>query len=363
MSAPTSATYNSPLMPQIGCTDFTYTQRNIPFCGRTMDSIITTDSTLTIYNRETPLVLTSVRAPGSLQSRSVTAYGFVAINAPGITEVIEGMNEHGLSFGFLPMPLSRYPKINPDCEKMCVKLNDLGTWILGNYKNIQELRLALPSFQICDEENSNLVPFHIALHDNSGTNLVIEFIDGEVKCFDNPLGVLTNEPVLPDQLAAVKENCIIPSSSPTSAKILETRVLLPVESTLETLPSDWSSSSRFQRAAILVNHFSQCEGSVFENSKSILDELEIPRGALSISHENRKVGIRTQWSTLKNLKEIIFYFRSASNSTFQKLDLKNIKFFKDTSHRPIVIHPVSQPVQDVTASVSFPSPKILGDIG
>lgn len=35
---------------------------------------------------------------------------------------------------------------------------------------------------------------HVALHDAAGKNLVIEFIEGEVKIYDNPLGVLTNRP-------------------------------------------------------------------------------------------------------------------------------------------------------------------------
>jgi len=35
---------------------------------------------------------------------------------------------------------------------------------------------------------------HVALHDESGKNLAIEFLNGEAVVHKNPLGILTNEP-------------------------------------------------------------------------------------------------------------------------------------------------------------------------
>jgi hypothetical protein len=37
-------------------------------------------------------------------------------------------------------------------------------------------------------------PIHIAVHDTAGNNIVIEFIEGKVNVYDNPIGVMTNAP-------------------------------------------------------------------------------------------------------------------------------------------------------------------------
>jgi choloylglycine hydrolase len=64
---------------------------------------------------------------------------------------------------------------------------------------VDEVKEALPAVNVAGiklKEAGGELYLHIALHDASGKNLVIEFIDGNVNVYDNPLGVMTNRPDL-----------------------------------------------------------------------------------------------------------------------------------------------------------------------
>lgn len=90
----------------------------------------------------------------------------------------------------------------------------LGTWILGNFATAHEVKEALGTVKIWGEivEHLQRVPgLHIALHDQAGNNLVIEFLDGEIVTHDNPLGVLTNGPPFAWHLANLKHYDSIPA--------------------------------------------------------------------------------------------------------------------------------------------------------
>ena len=76
-------------------------------------------------------------------------------------------------------------------------ISDFGSWIMGNFATVEEVKEALPKVNVAGynlKEAGGELYMHIAVHDAAGKNLVIEFIDGEVKVYDNPLGVMTNRP-------------------------------------------------------------------------------------------------------------------------------------------------------------------------
>ena len=95
---------------------------------------------------------------------------------------------------------------------------NVGAWILGNFKAVDEVREAVKGVRVWGNEIETLrnkfLKLHIALHDSTGKNAVIEFLNGEAVFQDNPLGILTNDPPLKEQLANLeKYNGLSPSSA------------------------------------------------------------------------------------------------------------------------------------------------------
>ncbi len=71
------------------------------------------------------------------------------------------------------------------------------SWALTNFSTVAEVKAALGSIAVIDVKQPNMgfaPPVHYTLHDATGASIVIEPIDGKLKVYDNPLGVMTNSP-------------------------------------------------------------------------------------------------------------------------------------------------------------------------
>ena len=394
-------TFDSPLMPAFGCSDFCLTvKEGTVVCGRTMDSPITMESELKIYNRED---LHTSKSPGGGRGHIwVSKLGFVAINAPGITDVVEGMNEAGVSFSFLTLSGSQYPDCTNKSIYQCLAITDLGKWILSSFKTVEDVKLALLNEasrnQICiwgnPSKNTGQIPqLHAAVHDKTGKSIVIEFINGEICCQDNPLGVLTNEPRYAEQLLLCEQDRqTFASSSPeVHAEVLGHRISRIPDITSMNLPTGWSSTARFRRAAILVSRFENIiEMNALTCATTILNSVEIPPGELTVQHNEQNFMITTQWYTLKDLTNKIFHFRG-SDKVLKLIDLNGVNFSKNAIHPDFRIHPeiptalnitdhtnilkastsstLNQPIPNYPQTTAYapvlttPSPKPLSDMG
>src|SRR5438128_1482619 len=93
-----------------GCSDFQLkTKRGSIMCGRNMDFMIPMKSQIIVFNRDTNMSsFAPDRSPGL---QWTTKYGFVGINAFGIDIVDEGINEKGLTCGFLTLNGGTYPQV------------------------------------------------------------------------------------------------------------------------------------------------------------------------------------------------------------------------------------------------------------
>src|SRR4051794_16691761 len=122
--------------------------------------------------------------------------------------VFDGLNEAGLSVGGLNAPGSKYQEKSDAPDTKNVFVGFLADWLLSQYATCAEVKSAFATNQLravaetigftgskgaCEVQQ--LVKLHFAVHDAGGNSLVIEFIDGEAKVTDNPIGVLTNLPV------------------------------------------------------------------------------------------------------------------------------------------------------------------------
>jgi Linear amide C-N hydrolases, choloylglycine hydrolase family len=132
--------------------------------------------------------LTTIRAPPRRVMRSRTPdktlarnglqwtvnYGYVGMNILGLSSVVDGLNERGLSVGSLWLPGSEYQKVSDPGRALSVLL--VNDWLLGTCASVADVMAALPTVEVWAYKpmEEKLDPIHFTVHDASGNSIVIE---------------------------------------------------------------------------------------------------------------------------------------------------------------------------------------------
>ncbi|KAG9413965.1 hypothetical protein AC1031_013169 [Aphanomyces cochlioides] len=201
-----------------GCSDFRLNSSSAQVVSaRTMDFIADLESTVEIVPRNTlvqePIV---AHCPACPDYSWRTKYGFVALNTFRLNLASDGLNEKGLSAASLYLPGSEFPAPDMNAAPQRPIVSWVVTYILANYATVDQVKVGLendvqvvglnPQVQgITSPSDSyeDTYPLHFPVHDAAGNSIVIEFLNGTMHIYDNPAGVLTNEPPFLEQLALV----------------------------------------------------------------------------------------------------------------------------------------------------------------
>ena len=324
----------------LGCSDFQLrTKDNAIICGRAMDFIMPMKSQILVFNRGMNM---SSKAPdGTVGLQWVSKYGFVGINAFGINLADEGMNTEGLTCGVLMME-SSYPTVSPNDYNISLAVMDVCTWILGSFSNVAEVKTGINSVRIW----GNVMPppiniimgLHTPIHDSLGNNLVIEFVNGRIHLHDHPLGILTNDPPLQYHLNNLILYNGLSSNSPLEATINGYKVMGKGGSGMQGIPGSWSSIDRFIRISTMVRYLNNLNTAMdgVLAATHILNSVYVPSGVGVASFKGYHFDDVTRWATMKDLTNLIFYYR-ISDGAIRAIDLNKIDF--DKQHKP---YPVQQ---------------------
>lgn len=327
-------------MPQFGCSTFQITAMDgTVVVGRGMDYPVNMQSQILCFNREEEC---TTLAPDNQNGLGWTSkLGFIGINAFGLNCIDDGLNEKGLSFAILTLPETEYQTVTPNEDKIALPVSQLGKWILGNFGTSHEVEKALKTVKIWGDTIPiiNQVPkVHVALHDNNQHNLVIEFIKGEAKVHHNPIGVLTNEPTFEKQkerLAFLNQlsNTVAPNSSINGHTI----VSFP-ETGLDGMPGGLSSPHRYLRLATHIRFMTKPQASIdaILATSQILGTVNILSGLVILPFNGQNVNLSTQWTTIKDLTNRMFYYRIPGDA-LKSIDLTQTSFEPGTVHNPINI--------------------------
>jgi penicillin V acylase-like amidase (Ntn superfamily) len=206
-------------------------------------------------------------APLAYESR----YAFLAVTMPGrmptadaplkLTDfkALEGLNDQGLTFSLLSYPAAGGPGQAVPATQAVLSASDLGSWALGQFASVAEVRTALQAQPVLLEALTLLggveSPFHYVVHDTSGASLVIEFNKGVMALHDNPVGVMTNGPEFPWHLTNLDNYTFLSNVDVSSASFGGYRAVQP-DSGIATagLPSSSTSVGRFVRAAFYAQY-------------------------------------------------------------------------------------------------------------
>jgi len=325
----------------LACTDFQVKAKDGTVVNaRSMEFPVELHSNVVIVPRGEKF--TSINDKGLKGISWTNKYGFLGVDAFNIKNAyVEGFNEKGLAYGGLLFTGAKYQEAIPG---KFVTITDLGAWILGNFATVDEVKAALPKINITGmilKQMHGESYFHIALHDATGKNLVIEFIDGAVKVYDNPIGVMTNRPEFPWQMTNLK-NYINLDSADKKNKMINGVKVEPagVGSGMLGLPGDWTPPSRFVRISYAVDSALPAKNATeaINLAEHLLNIVDIPKGLIK---ENPVPFItlegNAQWVIIKDLTNLVLYYKTYENTTWKKVGLKEFNLAPGSYYKSIAI--------------------------
>lgn len=239
----------------------------------------------------------------------------------------EAANEKGLAIAGLHFPDNCYYE-KPNINKINITPFEITPWILGNFADTQELKAELNRLNVINlpfSENIPLTPLHWMISD-SKESIVLEQTKEGLKMYDNPVGVLTNNPPFCYHLTNL--NNYLNLSVNFAENRFSSKILLETYANgMGTigLPGDNSSASRFVRTTFnKMNSVSdEDEESSISQFFHILESAAMIRG--TVLTKDNKYDI-TNYSCCINITKGIYYYKTYNNNqiTAVKLNDKNM---------------------------------------
>jgi len=337
------------------CTDFQVKAKDgSVIIGRSMEFAMGMDSEVVVFPRG--MKETSMTPDKKTGISWISKYGYLGINALGEkTAVLDGMNEAGLSVEFLWFTESQYSKAR---NNNWLAVTDLGNWMLGNFSTVSEVKKEISKIDIIGVYVPQLrsVPgFHAAVHDAKGNNIVIEFIGGETKIYDNPIGVMTNKPTFDWQLTNLRNYVNLQANDRESYNVGDVKINAAGSGNgWLGMPGDWTPPSRFVRTALMVHSANPVKDSAeaVTLAQHILNANDIPLGVVKAGKKVMKEMVDyTQWIVVKDLTNKVLYFRSYQDLALKKVDMKKLSFKPGSKLISVAIESGSRNIIDVTGKM------------
>jgi len=266
----------------------------------------------------------------------VTKYGVVGIDALEKPNIVDGMNEKGLAVGTFYLPgFTQYQAFDAAFADKSLGPLDLANYILSRFATIEEVRAGLEGIRIVPVVEAALgfsPPLHFIATDPSGEAIVVEYIDGELVVFDNPLGVITNAPNFDWHLTNLR-NFINLSPTALPKVTLDKLDFTPLGTGtgMIGLPGDFTPPSRFVRAVAFSKTARPTAngGETIYELFRILDNFNVPLGAAEGSApgvESSNMRSATLWTSAADTRNLVYYYHTQHNRRVRAIDLGEIDF-------------------------------------
>lgn len=235
----------------------------------------------------------------------------------------EAVNEKGLGMAGLLFDGNAYYPDTLDSSKSNVSPFEIIPWVVGKCSTVEEAKKLLSATNITDipfSENIPLTPLHWHIADRN-SSIVVESVKEGLKIYDNPVGVMTNNPQFGFQLENLGNYLNLTIGVPQNI-FSEKAGVKPFSNGQGSfgLPGDFSSSSRFVKAAYLKLN-SVCMDSEEDSISQffhILGSVSVLKGCVKLPHNDYNV---TTYSSCINADKGIFYYNTYHNSQISAVDM------------------------------------------
>lgn len=206
---------------------------------------------------------------------------------------------------------------------------ELIPYLLSRCAGASEAKALLSNVNLIDIPFSRDIPcaeLHWIVADKDITYTVEPDADG-LNVYDNPIGVLTNNPSFPYQLFGLNSYSSISPTSPDNLFAPE----LPLKIYSEGmggigLPGDLSSMSRFVRASFHKSH-SRSKDSLYDIFH-LLSSVEMPDGSVKVGESYE----RTEYTTAVSFSTPTYYYRH-----YDALGISAVRLFSENLDTPSLI--------------------------
>ena len=298
------------------CTAATYKTRDFYF-GRTLDYEFSYGDEIVFTPRAFPFDFRHT-------ARRDTHYAMLGMAhvADGYPLYYDAMNEKGLcAAGLNFVGNAVYTAVLPGREN--VAQFELIPWLLGSCASVAEVRTLLAGATVTYTPFSDKFPpaqLHWLIADRNEA-ITVESTATGLHVYDNPAGVLTNNPPFDLQMFHLNDYMQLSPKQPENrfSDALALRTYSRGMGALG-LPGDLSSASRFVRAAFVRAHSASGEDETASVSQffHILGAVEQPRGCCEVAEGKYEITIYTSCC---NADRGIYYYTTYDNSRISAVDM------------------------------------------
>ncbi len=310
------------------CTAATYKTKNFYF-GRTLDYEFSYGDEVTVTPRNYSF---KFRHMGERKSHyAMIGMAYVADDYPLYYDAVneKGLGMAGLNF----VGNAKYQDEQPGREN--VAQFEFIPWILSQCATVSEARKALEKMNLVGTPYSEKLPcasLHWMIADKDAA-IVVECVEDGLHIYDNPVGVLTNNPPFPMQMFLLNNYMHVSPSQPENHFAKE----LPLAAYSRGmgglgLPGDLSSASRFAKVAFTKMHAISGESEAESVSQffHILGSVEQQRGCCEVEPGKYEITIYT---SCVNADKGIYYYTTYENHQIQAVDMHRENLDGDTLRR------------------------------
>ena len=302
------------------CTAVTLKTKDFYF-GRTLDYEYSFSEEVTVTPRNFPLAF---RLEDTLKSHyAIIGMAHVVDDYP---LYFDGINERGLAMAGLNFVGNAFYR-KPVEGKTNIAQFELVPWILAQCTTVREARGLLENLNITDTPFSPELPpaqLHWILADHDEA-ITVESVDSGLRIYDNPVGVLTNNPPFDQQLFRLNDYMHLSPGTPEN-RFSEKLALVPYSRGMGALglPGDLSSQSRFIRASFVKENSRSgaTEGESVSQFFHILGAVEQVRGCCQVGQGQFE---RTIYTSCCNTDKGIYYYTTYQNRQITAVQLHKEK--------------------------------------
>ncbi|MFT8723997.1 MAG: linear amide C-N hydrolase [Liquorilactobacillus nagelii] len=320
------------------CTSITIKSRTGDlFFGRTLDCFphfFDDDSPfkveMTIFPKGTLLT-------GQLDSWK-TKYAIGGLNIKNTIALYDGINDAGLAGELNALGECTWADINEIRTSQDIPLmgEEVITYMLSHFNSVDEIKANFKKYALADVSfapavTSNIfkkIPSHYTFVDTTGKGIILEPVNnGYFKIYDS-IGVMANSPEYDWQVTNLRNYVQLQGYNAGNTKLIptlnESDILLKeigYGSGLLGLPGDYTSTSRFVRAAFLSRYIDDFDSSnginvLFNTFTTVM----VPKGVERVSAASLDSDSTLYWSGY-DLSKQIFYVKAANTNTWLRRNI------------------------------------------
>ncbi len=298
------------------CTAITYSTKDHYF-GRNLDLEYSYKETVTITPRNYPFAFRKTKEIP--QHYAIIGMAYVCENYPLYYDAI---NEKGLGMAGLNFPDNANYKEEKK-EKDNIAPFEFIPWVLCQCATLEEVKKLLNNINLIHLNFSKdlpVSPLHWIISDKEKA-ITVESVEEGLKIYENPVGVLTNNPTFDMQLFNLNNYSNLSTEPPINhfSEKLNLNIYSRGMGAIG-LPGDLSSASRFVKASF--TKMNSVSGDSEEESISqffhILDSVYQQRGCVHMPNQQYEITI---YSSCCNMDKGIYYYKTYENNQITGIDM------------------------------------------